>query len=268
MNEGTPLVAIQRQNEDEIISLKDYFPWLKTLSNKWGRLVVIVIVNFVISTNIALLFTYLTVTFDSKEVASQGFSFDATSPKFLNFHKLFMVLGLCILPPNAMLIYRYKLFRIPRFFLKLAHAVILLASVLFAFTGLGIVVKVVIGEQSNHFTSIHSWLGLLTISVFSLQWLVGILVFLVPTGMALRYKEAVMLFHRFIGLLLVVLPTLTAFMGLSESNEFGVYGLGLIAKFLALSLTIQAALVMFFLHGPGNLILKSVQELRNEQKFR
>ena len=266
MNEGTPLVTIQRQKEDEIIQLKDYFPWLKTLSNKWGRLVVIVIVNLVIATNISLIFPYLTVSYTTKEALAQGFSFDVTSVKFINFHKLFMVLGLCILPPNAMLIYRYKLFKVPRIFLKLAHAVILLTSVLFAITGLAIVVKVTIENKSNHFTSIHSWLGLLTLIVFSLQWLVGIFAFLVPTGMALRYKEAIMFFHRFIGLMLVILPTLTACMGLSEVSEFGIDGLELIAKFLAFGLFTQAALVIFFLHGPGSLILKSVQELRTERK--
>ena len=265
MNEGTHLV-IQRQKEDEIIPLKDYFPWLKTLSNKWGRLVVIVIINYVIATNIGLLFSYIMVTYNTKEQASQGFSFDATSPKFFNFHKLFMVMGLCILPPNAMLIYRYKIFKIPRIFLKLGHAVILLTSLLFAITGLGIVVKIGIDGNIDHFTSIHSWLGLSTMTVFLVQWIVGILVFLVPTGMALRYKEAIMLFHRFIGLMLVVLPTLTVCMGLSEASEYGVSGLTLIAKFLAFGLIIQAALVLFFLHGPGNLILKSVQELRTERK--
>ncbi|KAI6646523.1 Cytochrome B561 [Oopsacas minuta] len=269
MDEGTPLTTIQREKEEEIIALKDYFPYLRIMSSKWGRIVVIIIVNIVVLTNIALLFSFLTVNIDLKPntASNQGFSFDPNTPQFFNLHKLFMILGLCILPPNAMLIYRYKIIKLDRIILKISHAVILLASLLFAIAGFGIVLKIKIDSKAVNFTSIHSWFGITTIVMLAIQWLVGIVVFLIPTGMALRYKETIMVFHRFIGLMLIILPALTALMGISEVDGFGLEGLSLLAKFLTLGLFIQAAMVIFLLHGPGNLILKSVQEHRVERNY-
>ena len=268
MEEGTPLMTIQRTKDEELESIHDYFPYLKVLSRRAGRLVVILSVNIVVVLNISLLFGWLTARFHESDNKTQGFSTDPKSGQFFNLHKLFMVMGLCILPPNALLIYRYRIFKLERDYIKIMHAILLLASIVLAAAGMGIVLKVKIDANSVNFTSIHSWFGLITIVVFVLQWVVGLAVFLIPTGMPLRYKEAIMLFHRFIGLMLIIMPTATALMGIEEVDGFGsLEGLGFLAKFLALGLLLQAALVIFLLYGPGNLILISVKEHRNLKKL-
>ena len=262
MQEGAPLITIQRPSDDE--SIHDYFPFLKMLSRRVGRLVVILIVNIIVVVNISLLFSWLTVRFHENDSKTQGFSLDPNTNQFFNLHKVFMVMGLCILPPNAVLIYRYRIFKFDRIYIKIIHAVFLLASIALAAAGLGIIVKHKLAIKHVHFTSIHSWFGLITIVVFVLQWLVGLIFFLIPIRIALRYKEVIMLFHRFIGLMLIIIPTGTALMGIQEVDGFGkLEGLGFLSKFLALGLVLQAALVIFLQYGPGNLILKSVKTYRN-----
>ena len=264
MHEGTPMMTIQRTSDAS--SMHDYFPFLKMLSQRNGRLVVLCILNIVVVLNIPLLFCWLTVRFHKSDDETQGFSIDTSTAQFFNLHKMFMVMGLCILPPNALLIYRYRIIKFKRILIKIAHALILLTSILCAAAGLGIVIKYNIDKKSDHFTSIHSWFGLTTIVFFVLQWLIGLFVFLVPTGVSLRYKEAILMFHRFTGLMLVILPTLTAIMGIEEVNGFGVEGLSLLAKFLTLGLFVQAALVILFLYGPGSLILTSAKGSVNENR--
>ena len=262
MAEDTPLITINRGiNESNGIH---GMLW-SVASGRVGKLICVGIANVLVALNIGLLFAWTGAEQNSKN--TQGYSFDPKDGRFFNLHKLFMVFGLCILPANGFLIYRYNFLRLPRLLFKITHAIVMLASIGFGIAGLGIVVKQLETWQTKHFTDLHGWFGLLTLVVFLAQWVVGLVTFLLPLGIKKSLKEVIMRFHRFIGMMLIMLPTITALMGIYSFKSKQYYSeLNYLGEFLGCFLFIQGVFVSFLLYGPGNLILQSSDGTKNENK--
>ena len=67
--------------------------------------------------------------------------------------------------------------------------------------------------------SLHSWMGLITVILFLLQWLAGLITFLFP-GLASHLRSSYMPIHVFFGLMIFVSACATALLGITEKAIF------------------------------------------------
>ena len=70
-----------------------------------------------------------------------------------------------------------------------------------------------------HTYSLHSWCGLLTISLATIQWTSGLVTFLWP-GLASHLRSFLLPVHIFVGLTIFILACATALMGITEKAIF------------------------------------------------
>lgn len=144
-----------------------------------------------------------------------------SDPKLeFNWHPLLMTIGLIYLYGNSILIYR-GLRRRRKKQLKLLHASI--HGGIFILT---VVALIAVFDSHNladkpipNMYSLHSWLGLSAVILFSCQWLGGFLLYLLP-GMKENYKKAAMPYHVYFGLMGFVLAVASALLGLTEKAIF------------------------------------------------
>ena len=120
----------------------------------------------------------------------------------------------------AILIFRL-LDMMNKYYVKIAHALIQVLVLILVIVGLTSVFLAhrIAGYENVY--SIHSWLGLITIGLFFLQWVFGFVSFLFPK---LRddIRKAYLPHHRFFGLVIFVYCCATCLMGLAESSIYDV----------------------------------------------
>jgi cytochrome b-561 len=103
-----------------------------------------------------------------------------------SYHPLMMTLGLLFCYGNAILVYRtFK--QIPKLWVKILHAVLLLISLLFTLIGLTAIIRSKNLGNRPHWMTYHTWIGLTTIILFVLQWICGFVSFLAPK-LSLEYR--------------------------------------------------------------------------------
>lgn len=98
-----------------------------------------------------------------------------------NYHPLFMTMGMIFLYGDAILVYR--IFRnVTKLYVKILHGLIHIAVLVFA----SIALKAVFDSHNKadkpipNLYSLHSWIGLLAVIAFGLQWVAGFTSFLFP----------------------------------------------------------------------------------------
>ncbi|XP_064455391.1 transmembrane ascorbate-dependent reductase CYB561-like isoform X3 [Ornithodoros turicata] len=177
-----------------------------------------------------------------------------SNPKLeFNYHPLFMVLGLIFCYGNGILVYRV-LRHERKTRLKLLHAGLQGLSFIFAVVALKTVFDShdLVPSPIPNLYSLHSWLGLTAVILFSMQFFVGFVTFLFPgLGQLLRAKYLPL--HVFFGLAIFVMAVAAALMGITEKLIFkltpGGYSAmpneAYLANFLGLLLVIFASLVVY-----------------------
>ncbi|XP_016982999.2 plasma membrane ascorbate-dependent reductase CYBRD1 isoform X1 [Drosophila rhopaloa] len=184
----------------------------------------------------------------------------SSNPKLeFNWHPLFMTIGFIYLYGNSILIYRG--FRTTRKkTLKLTHAGIHIA----AFILTVIALKTVFDSHNlasppiPNMYSLHSWLGLSAVIVFSLQYVAGFVAFLAP-GVRENYRIALMPLHIYFGLFGFVLAIASALMGLTEKAIFAVTNppysslptAGVLANVIGVLYVVFGALVVYLATEPA-----------------
>ncbi|XP_048341476.1 lysosomal membrane ascorbate-dependent ferrireductase CYB561A3 isoform X2 [Sphaerodactylus townsendi] len=109
-----------------------------------------------------------------------GFAWDGSSEMF-NWHPVFMVTGMLVLYGSAALVYRVPLsWEGPKLPWKLLHAGLTLTAFLLVILGLVAVFEFHNKKKIPNMYSLHSWLGLTAVVLFSCQWLMGFASFLLP----------------------------------------------------------------------------------------
>ncbi|KAH8296190.1 hypothetical protein KR054_002751 [Drosophila jambulina] len=182
------------------------------------------------------------------------------NPKLeFNWHPLFMTIGFIYLYGNSILIYRG--FRTTRKkTLKLTHAGIHMA----AFILTVIALKTVFDSHNlatppiPNMYSLHSWLGLSAVIVFSLQYVAGFVAFLAP-GLRENYRIAMMPLHIYFGLFGFVLAIASALMGLTEKAIFAITNppystlppAGVLANVIGVLYVVFGALVVYLATEPS-----------------
>ena len=108
-----------------------------------------------------------------------------------------------------------------------------------------------------HMFSLHSWLGILTLGLMTLQLLLGLSVFLLPCAPS-RIRAAYHHLHVFCGLALVISATATALMGLTEEAIFSLaadytklVGKGVLLNCIGLFITVFSVVTIFITTKPS-----------------
>ncbi|XP_071682293.1 probable ascorbate-specific transmembrane electron transporter 1 [Lolium perenne] len=126
-------------------------------------------------------------------------------------HPLFMVIGLVICTGEAVMAYRIVLG--PRAAKKAVHLLLHLLSLGFAAVGLYAAVKFHNDAGLAHIRSLHAWLGIATISLYALQWLVAFVYFVFP-GAMMTMRADYAPWHIFFGIVIFLMAICTAETGL------------------------------------------------------
>ncbi|XP_067151883.1 lysosomal membrane ascorbate-dependent ferrireductase CYB561A3 isoform X3 [Apteryx mantelli] len=148
-----------------------------------------------------------------------GFAWDGSARMF-NWHPVLMVTGLVVLYGAAALVYRLPFsWRGPKLPWKVLHGALALAAFCLAVPGLVAVFSFHDARGTPNMYSLHSWLGLATVLLFSCQWLAGFASFLLPWAPAwLRalYKPV----HVFFGSTILMLAVASCVSGINEKLFF------------------------------------------------
>ena len=104
-----------------------------------------------------------------------------------------------------------------KLYVKIAHGVIQILVILLAVLGLAAVFQYYRIEGYNHLYTIHSWLGVIAIVLFSLQWTIGFVSFLFPK-LSESVRKAYLPHHRFFGLAIFVYCCTISLIGLAQAS--------------------------------------------------
>ena len=160
-------------------------------------------------------------------VFHDGFGWQGDALKQFNWHPFLLTIGLVFLYGNGMLIYR--VFRnAPKKVLKIFHASIMLTSFIF----MVIALKAVFdsnnyNEDKNgkpdplpHMKTLHSWMGIMTATLFTMQWVTGYVMFLAPIAISSWIKSFYLSIHNWFGLFIFILACSTVLLGVAEENIY------------------------------------------------
>lgn len=147
-----------------------------------------------------------------------------------NLHPVLMLLGLVYCMGQAMLVYR-SCHCCRRIYTKLLHTffhILAIPCVVLGFLATWDYHSLRTDKEGNpdpipHFYSIHSWLGLLTMGLFIIQFLVGIFSFLLLLcceSSTARYRAALVPIHSTVGTTTFLLAVASAVAGITEKAFF------------------------------------------------
>lgn len=147
-----------------------------------------------------------------------GFAWQSDPAHEFNWHPLLMIFSLVYAYGNGILFYR--IFRNERKKkLKVAHAIIMISAFFLAVIGLKAVFDSHNLANVPNLYTLHSWIGLVTVILFSLQWVAGCVTFLFP-GLASHLRISFMPVHIFFGMLIFTMACATALLGIAEKTIF------------------------------------------------
>ncbi|XP_068658493.1 probable transmembrane ascorbate ferrireductase 3 [Aristolochia californica] len=148
----------------------------------------------------------------------EGIDLDSDLPdRVFNVHPFLMFLGFIFIAGEAMM--AYKMVRAERKIQKLVHMLLHLIALVLGIVGVYAAFKFHDESQIPDMYSLHSWLGLITIILFGLQWLIGFVTFWYPTA-AQGTRERVAPWHVFLGVLIFLMAVCSAETGLVEKSAF------------------------------------------------
>jgi len=188
-----------------------------------------------------------------------GFAWTSNPGLEFNLHPLLMIIGMVYLQGNAILIYRVIPATVPKTYVKAAHAVIHILALICMAVGL----KAVFDSHNlpvppiPNLYSLHSWMGIVLTGMFSAQWLLGIVLFVVP-GIDERWKAYYKSMHVVFGAVMFGLTIATCLTGITEKiffvaavAKYSQYSSeGMVVNFLGMTLVALAGVVLFLVANP------------------
>ncbi|XP_051115250.1 transmembrane ascorbate ferrireductase 2 isoform X2 [Andrographis paniculata] len=133
-----------------------------------------------------------------------------------NVHPVLMVVGLVVMNGEAML--AYKTLSGTKNFKKIVHLSLQSLAFFTSIVGLWAVWKFHIDRGIDNFYSLHSWLGLLCIFLFGIQWASGFATFWYPGGSRNR-RSSLMPWHVYFGIYIYGLAVATCITGFVEKAK-------------------------------------------------
>jgi len=155
-----------------------------------------------------------------------GLSWEKGQAKLVfNWHPLLMILAFCFMTV-ASLSFRYRHFRLSRGTSKLLHGVGWAIGVGCMAVGL-VAVFFSHNDRASGFIanmySLHSWVGMTVLVMYSVQFLVGVGAFALPhrvLGISGASKAKILQVHKFFGPILYLSMMLTILLGIQEKEGF------------------------------------------------
>ncbi|GJN12685.1 hypothetical protein PR202_ga30987 [Eleusine coracana subsp. coracana] len=151
-----------------------------------------------------------------------GLALQSTNKALIfNVHPVLMITGPIVLAGEAILCYRSlpMAATMSRDARKKAHLSLHAAGLAVGVVGVYAVFKFHVESGIPNLYSLHSWLGIATVSLYAIQWLAGFLAFFFP-GAPPAARRAAVPWHALIGLLVFVLAVATAQLGFLEKLTF------------------------------------------------
>lgn len=186
-----------------------------------------------------------------------GFAWQSNPVIQFNYHPLFMVIGMVFFYGDAIMVYRV-LRNERKKVLKLIHTGLQALAFIFTVVALKAVFdshNLVTPPISNLY-SLHSWLGLATVILFSLQFVCGFVAFLFP-GLVQIWRSRYLPLHVFFGLAIFVMAIATCLAGITEKalwrlgrSYSSLPPEGIIVNCLGTSLVILGILVVYLVSSP------------------
>ncbi|XP_067933778.1 transmembrane ascorbate-dependent reductase CYB561-like [Watersipora subatra] len=183
-----------------------------------------------------------------------GFAWYPDSSTKFNYHPLFLTLGLVFIYGDAILVYR--IFRTEnKKYVKLLHMGMQLAALTLAVVGLKAVFSAHADAGYANLYSIHSWIGIITVTLFGLQFVLGFVFYLFP-GLSDELKTWYMSAHRYWGVAIFVMATATALIGTMEEASFKIRDYSsrtdqtYVVNFMGLSLLVYGLLITYLVTKP------------------
>ncbi|KAL1291828.1 hypothetical protein AAHE18_20G228000 [Arachis hypogaea] len=132
-------------------------------------------------------------------------------------HPVLMVIGLVLINGEGML--AYKTLSGTKSFRKTVHLTLQFLSLILSLIGVWAAWKFHIDKGIDNFYSLHSWLGLACLFLFSIQWAAGFVTFWYPGG-SRNSRAALLPWHVFFGIYIYGLAIATAATGILEKATF------------------------------------------------
>ncbi|XP_054785275.1 transmembrane ascorbate ferrireductase 1-like isoform X1 [Prosopis cineraria] len=162
----------------------------------------------------------------------------------LLIHPVLMIIGLIVIGGEAII--SYKSLALKKELKKLIHLVLHAIAIALGIIGIYCAFKYHNESGIANLYSLHSWLGIVVISLYCIQWLYGFLTFFFPGGSAFLRQESLP-WHVLFGLIVYVLAVGTATLGFLEKLTF-LENSGL-AKYGAEALLVNFTAVITVLFG-------------------
>jgi len=186
-----------------------------------------------------------------------GFASNRDPLHHFNYHPLLSVVGLIILYGEGLLLFR-TLPHKTKPLLKLLHSIVMFIIFIISVISLNCVF-----DSHNkrkvpipNLYSLHSWIGLGTVVLFSFQFACGFLCFWYPRFHTVC-RRALLPYHRFLGLTIFILSVLSCHSGIMEKVKSSLKEkylelppAGIVANLLGVTITLYAILVVYLASMP------------------
>ncbi|XP_024961189.1 probable ascorbate-specific transmembrane electron transporter 1 [Cynara cardunculus var. scolymus] len=144
----------------------------------------------------------------------EGFAFKShIKAKIFNLHPLLMILGFVIFSGEAIIV--YKTIPAKRQTQKATHLILHFIALVAGILGVYAVFKFHHELYMPDMYTLHSWIGLSTICLFGLQWLLAFFSFVYPGAESARRSRMVP-WHVFFGVVIFFMTIVTAETGLTQ----------------------------------------------------
>ncbi|KAK7381120.1 hypothetical protein VNO78_33644 [Psophocarpus tetragonolobus] len=134
-----------------------------------------------------------------------------------NVHPVLMVIGLVLINGEGML--AYKTLSGTKNFKKGFHLALQFVALILSLIGIWAAWKFHVDKGIDNFYSLHSWLGLACLFLFTIQWGAGFATFWYPGG-SRNSRAALLPWHVFFGIYIYALAIATAATGILEKATF------------------------------------------------
>ncbi|XP_044491838.1 probable ascorbate-specific transmembrane electron transporter 1 [Mangifera indica] len=174
-----------------------------------------------------------------------GFAFNSVNKfKIFNLHPFFMIIGYILIGGEAIM--AHKTIPATRRAQKTVHLLLHLVALLCGIVGIYVVFKFHNEAGLPNMYSLHSWLGMGTICLYGLQWLLGFFSYVFPRAET-SSRASFLPWHVFFGLAIFILAICAAETGLLEKFLF----LGLFRSQEALIVNFIGILLILFAISVG-----------------
>lgn len=135
-------------------------------------------------------------------------------------HAVLMVLGMCFCYSQALLSFRLLDHYLGHAFAKSLHLFWHTSTLILTSTALYFIIQWHNSTKDGlgHLASMHSWLGLGLVIIYSQNWCLGLLSFFLPGIVTPEWKQKYLPSHRFLGIFGLLLASMVMETGIAQKN--------------------------------------------------